>query len=607
MKELLIKIRALFDGKESFDSAGQSVGNLKSRITECMASGSAFGSALGNLASHAITGVIEKAGELVHKVVELGKQFAEGIVNVSEYADKMGELGMRTGQQAADAVVLTQVFRNVGLEAANVGQAVNMLQMALTGVNEEGLPTKDVFDKLGLSLDELSDMSPINALQAIGEKINGLASAAEKTRALKDLFGRSGPTLMPILGDPEAFSIAKTQVGELAKNIQRNTEELGHFADAWGSLDVKKMQFFAGVAEGLAGSLESAGDAINNIDLSKFGTNIGDTLSGLIQVADELQALVDKAKEAVPEEARPVVSEAVQEGIRQVVSALPGGDMALAAVDGLNYLQEKGAAKREEKSAEKDAKEAEKKAQEEAALESQKQARAAQRVEEQKKREAAAAKDLADLQDADRLKSLPLADQKAELDKRAAALDAGLKNPDQSKEQFSDAQKLRLDIEKQRLEVNRKIAEEQKKQADEDKENSTRRDALDLELAIREAQAAGNDVLAERLQWQKQYNDLLKARIDAGDPDAWNKAVRGANASLGDPLARARAIEKEAGQAVQLSSLGRLGMAMGEATNAADTVNKLQELIIAQKQSSQALDSIQKNTREMADKRGGYQ
>ena len=67
--------------------------------------------------------------------------------------------------------------------------------MALTGVNEEGLPTKDVFDKLGLSLDELSDMSPINALQAIGEKINGLASAAEKTRALKDLFGRSGPTL----------------------------------------------------------------------------------------------------------------------------------------------------------------------------------------------------------------------------------------------------------------------------------------------------------------------------------------------------------------------------------------------------------------------------
>lgn len=610
MKDLLIKIKALFEGKESFDKAGESIGSLRSRLTECMASGSAFGSMLGSLASTAITGVIEKAGELAHKVVEVVKAFAEGVVEVSKFADQMGELGMRTGQNAADAVVLTQAFRNVGLEAGNVGQAVNMLQMALTGVNEEGLPTKGVFDKLGLSLEALKDMSPINALQAISDKLSGLATSADRTRALKDLFGRQGPALMPILGDPEAFSIAKTQVGELASNIRRNVEELGKFADAWESLDVKKMQFFAGVATGLAGSLEDAGDAINRIDLSKFGTDVGDTLNGLIQVAAELQSIADKVQGMVPEDIRPEVTAGAGFALRSLVSGLPGGELALGTIDGLDYLRSKGAEKRAETSAQKDAEMAAKEAEDQAAkvaADAQEAAdKEAKKQADQKKREEDINREMLSVHDAARLKSLPLDEQQRELGTRAKALDASLQNPDLSKEDFEAMGKQRLEIEKQWLEVEAKITEERKKAAELEKDNASKREALDLELAIKEAQAEGNDDLLTRLQWQKEYNSLLKSRIDAGDPDAWNKAIRGANASLGDPLARARAIEKEATSAVQLSSLGRLGMAMGESTNAASTINKLQELIISQKDAASSLQSIQKNTKELLDKRGGY-
>jgi hypothetical protein len=110
-----------------------------------------------------------------------------------------------------------------------------------------------------------------------------------------------------------------------------------------------------------------------------------------------------------------------------------------------------------------------------------------------------------------------------------------------------------------------------------------------------------------KLQWQKEYTSLLKAGLDAKDPDAYNKAARGANASMADPIASAREIEKQATSAVPLSSLGRLGMAMGESSNAAQTISKLQELIVAQQGSSTALSKIEKNTADMAQKRGGYQ
>lgn len=531
--------------------------------------------------------------------IEAAKMFGEGVIKAAEFADQMEELGTRTGQSAGDAIVMTQAFRNVGLEAGNVGQAVNMLQMALTGLNEEGLPTKGVFDKLGLSLDALKDMAPINALQAISEKIAELGSAADKTRAVKDLFGKAGGSLLPLLGDTKAFDTAKTQVGELGEIIEKNSADLGKFADAWAALDVKKMQLFAGFAAEFSASLGEAADKINKFDGSKIGKGLADFIKGVGgPIGDFLKD-------------------------DPIIESITGGFKAVAAYGELRRVQEQTTATDETtakmeadlaermadpaKQAEHLRQMADKKAQQEAPQKARDAEREAKKQEEQKARSAALSKGLAEIADADRLKSLPLNDQKAELDKRAASMDAHLARNDISKDDFEASSKLRLELEKQRLDVASKITEELKKASELDKENAAKREALDLELAIKEAQASGNDTLAAKLKWQKEYTALLKAGIDAKDPDAWNKARRGANASMEDPLASARDIEKQSRSAVQLSSLGRLGMAMAESTNASATISKLQELIVAQQKSDAILTQIQNNTGEMAQKRGGYQ
>ncbi|MFZ4774636.1 MAG: hypothetical protein ACOYM3_04690 [Terrimicrobiaceae bacterium] len=60
-----------------------------------------------------------------------------------------------------------------------------------------------------------------------------------------------------------------------------------------------------------------------------------------------------------------------------------------------------------------------------------------------------------------------------------------------------------------------------------------KRESLDLELQIAEAVASGDKAAESKLKWQKDYNAALQAGLAAQDPNAWNNAIRGANAGMG--------------------------------------------------------------------------
>jgi len=292
MNELLIKIRAMFEGKESFDQASSSIGGLRQRMTECVQSGSAFGSALGSLAATAAEGLIGMAEKGIESIKELALGFAEGSVHATEYAHQMHNLGEQIGQQVGDTTVLTQAFKNAGLGAEEGGRAINMLQKALSGVNEEGLPTKHVFDRLGLSIQDLKNMSATEALDTVAKRISSLGTAADKTGAVMEMFGRSGARLLPLLANANAIDTAREQVGGLAGSLQDGAEELSKFSSAWESLDLKKLQFFSAFADGLAGSFEKAGEAINKLDFTKFGQGSADLLTTLVADAEKLKELL---------------------------------------------------------------------------------------------------------------------------------------------------------------------------------------------------------------------------------------------------------------------------------------------------------------------------
>lgn len=286
MKELLIKIRALFEGRGISD-ARTAVNDLSettdktaagglTRLRDCIETAASkagvFGGAVSALGSKLIDFAVGGIDMVIQGLVGMVRAIVDGIVSLANFSDQMSELGAKTGQSVETVTLLQQVFKNAGMGADAVAPAINKLQRALVGVNEDGEPTAEVFARLGLRIDELRKVDAATALQMIQEAIIGLKDPALQAQAAFDIFGRSSVNLMAVLKDPTAFEVAKKQIGELGAILGSTAEQAGAFADAIGpGLEIKKTGFMAGFLSGFTGDLKSATDLINNFPAAKIG------------------------------------------------------------------------------------------------------------------------------------------------------------------------------------------------------------------------------------------------------------------------------------------------------------------------------------------------
>lgn len=330
MKELLIKIRALFEGRgadeaatsldkvaDSADKAADAAGKLESSTNSAASDlkslagaadeasgatddvgGSFFdgnakaGVFAGGMAALSIT-ILDFAVKAVAMAIAATKAiiaaFIEGIGKAVEFAASMTKLSAATGEPIAALVVLQRAFENAGISASKTAPLIQSLQTALSGVNEKGEPTAAVFDAMGLSIAELRGMNADQAFAAIGTAIAGLASPTEQAAAATAIWGKNSADVLAVLQDGAAFTKAAEQVGSLAANTEKAGASLAVFSNALGALDDKKMGFFMGAAAQFATDLEKAGIAIDSIDLGPLGEQVGLVLRGAIEVGQTIK------------------------------------------------------------------------------------------------------------------------------------------------------------------------------------------------------------------------------------------------------------------------------------------------------------------------------
>jgi len=542
-----------------------------------------------------------------------------GVIGVASFAGRMNDLGAQTGQSAREVVILDQAFRNAGLGSEAVGQSLNLLQKALTGVNEEGQPTAGVFERLGLSISDLKSMSASEALAAISAKISGMKTPADQTRAAMEMFGRSGGRMLALLKDSAAFDTAKTMVGGLADSIGASVEELDKFSDSIESLDTKKLQFFAGFASGLSGDLGNAADAINKIDLTPFGTKLGFITKGIGGLAEELIKAADaiaKAADKVPDGG--LTKWMMGNVTGQNVTSWASGQLNLFARAGEDLAQTERMNKFTEKTRAELA------------------ARQSGDAPEKPKTDAevAAEKERADQQDAMDKSAKVLREGVAEREKKAkeAAVKASAEGGDVGAVDKAIAQK-KFDINVLRTkrrngydidpkDINtaeddlvslrelKKTTEEKSKKTGE--ENAEKRKSLDLEVQIAEAAEKGDKAAEAKLKWMKDYTGLIKQAKDAGMNDVAADALarRGANASIEKPDEKKAKDVPDAGdvarKALSVSSMARIGGAVGESMQAAGQVDLLKKQIEVAQKTAAAAELTATATREIADKETVY-
>jgi hypothetical protein len=256
---------------------------LKDKAAKTAASiKSAFGSNIGK----AMFGGIAAAGAAA---------FASVTVAMKSAIDAGGELSdvmARTGADGAKLFVMQRAFENAGIAADQVPQALNKMQKALAGVNEEGEPTSQAFAKLGLSIGQLLQLDPVDAFRATSEAIGQIQDPAQRAAAAMEIFGKSGAALLVVMTDTKAFSGAAEQVGGLAQTLSDNANAFDVVSDSLGLMDVKMQQLGAEVAVSLLPQLTAFSEWVNATDLSDVGARIGAMTENTLRLADAFHQLI---------------------------------------------------------------------------------------------------------------------------------------------------------------------------------------------------------------------------------------------------------------------------------------------------------------------------
>jgi hypothetical protein len=241
----------------------------------------------------------------------------EGLANVTEGVKKVFEQGAGleklsrvTGESVRDIVKLQGGLRAVGIDTEATGGMMLKLQRALGGVNEMGEDIKSVFFAMGLDVKFLKSLDPQSQFLAIADALKGVGNESATVVASK-IFGREGAqNFLELARSSDEFAQGMDAASGKAELMQRNAAAFEHFERTMTSIKGKGATMFTGIAEGALPAVQAVADAINRINLSVLGKNIGVVIGGFTESFREGR-LVE------------IIAESVKMGFEVAVNFLP--------------------------------------------------------------------------------------------------------------------------------------------------------------------------------------------------------------------------------------------------------------------------------------------
>jgi hypothetical protein len=224
--------------------------------------------------------------------------FTEGIKSAIETGRAFAVQARQMSTSVAQVVELRRAFEEAGVGADGAGTAVYMLNKALGGVSEEGVPTATAFQRIGLSIAELKKQSPVEQFRAIIAGLNKLPDSATRANVAAQIFGRGARDLQAILADPKGFNEAIEGSEAYAQIMQKNAPAFETVSKAVEGLQVKTKEFYAGLASGVAPILERVLALTSKIDFAKLGAGFGRAIA-LVGEAFKQGTLGDIVKDAL--------------------------------------------------------------------------------------------------------------------------------------------------------------------------------------------------------------------------------------------------------------------------------------------------------------------
>ena len=211
----------------------------------------------------AITGTLDKFGEAL------------------DMGGRLSDLSARTGETAGNLLLLERAFQNTGISSDKVGTSINKLQKFMSDAQSGTDKNIKVINQLGLSYDQLAQLSPTEQLGMIAEKINNISSPTERAATAMTIFGKSGGALLPFLQNfAGEMANAQTELGSLTRIMDAKNAVFDTVSDKIEIIKGKFTEFAAGVLSQVIPALELFTTVIANFDAAGFGEKLAGAFIG---------------------------------------------------------------------------------------------------------------------------------------------------------------------------------------------------------------------------------------------------------------------------------------------------------------------------------------
>lgn len=158
---------------------------LKQKVSEA---GPAIESGIVNTAKAAAAALAAVTAATVAVVAEVGK----GIVELSEYGDHIDKASQKMGISA-------EAYQEWDFVLQHCGSSIDAMKTGMTRLEAAVIDNKDAFQKLGISQQEVANMSKEDLFAATITGLQNVKDETERSAIATELFGKSYTELAPLL------------------------------------------------------------------------------------------------------------------------------------------------------------------------------------------------------------------------------------------------------------------------------------------------------------------------------------------------------------------------------------------------------------------------
>ena len=267
-------------------------------LTGALGAAKRIGSGIGSALKTAtlVTGALVAAGAAVTGA------FVSAAKKTADYGDNVDKMSQKLGLSTDGFQKWDYVLKIAGTDINSMTTGLKTLTNKIDDAVSGSSDAQEKFEKLGISMDDLSKMSREEVFEATIKGFQGMADSTERAALANDLFGRSGQNLTPLFN--QTAEDTEKQL-ELAEKYGMVMPEAAVKASAAFEDSLTTMQMtFTGLKNRLMGEFLPAMTQVTD-GLGKLFA--GDD-SGAEDVAKGIENILRKVGEAVPKIAKIAVN-----------------------------------------------------------------------------------------------------------------------------------------------------------------------------------------------------------------------------------------------------------------------------------------------------------